>query len=353
MASINQPDYIGRINRLRAEVNRGWLLLYRGGEYFNENLYYLTGLDSFYTAALISLEADEDYVLVHPIEYESVMPSCSMREVIPCTTHKLPQKLLKLISSHKIDNLYTDYAFASRTPLPAELIDFIREACPQTAIRPLPEQLLKMRAIKDNHEIATIKRGLEIIDKIFSSLPHLIRPGIKESEIASEIYRQLVANGFNKFYDIFVASGKHSASPYYRANNDIVPPNSVILIDICAAIDNYVCDMTRTLPTSTRFTERHEAINSMVAEVYRESIRQVYAGNTLAGISIKAKEYFAAYGIDKYYLNKIGHFIGLSPDDPGLEHTPLQKGMVLTIEPGLYLPDEGIGMRIEGTVILE
>jgi len=209
VASINEPDYIGRTNRLREAVNGGWLLLYRGGEYFNENLYYLTGLDSFYAAALISLEADEAYVLVHPIEYDVVMARCSEQNVISCASHELPSRLTDLISRHAIDILYTDYAFASRTPLPAELVDLIRSDCPCTHIRALPEQLLQMRTIKDDYEIAVIKKGLAVIDKIFSTMPDMIQPGIKEAEIAAEIYRQLTAGGFNKFYDIFVASGKH------------------------------------------------------------------------------------------------------------------------------------------------
>jgi Xaa-Pro aminopeptidase len=353
MEFMNQPDYVGRIHRLREAVNRGWLLLYRGGEYFNENLYYLTGLDSFYTVAFISMETDEAYLLVHPIEYEAVMASCPVHNVAPCVSHDLPQKLTDLISHHSVEMLYTDYAFSSRTPLPAEWVDLIRSACPQTHIRALPEQLLKMRAIKDVHEIATIKKGRAIIDKIFLSLPNLIRPGINEAEIAAKIYGQLIAGGFNRFYDIFIASGKNAASPFYRANSDIIPENSVILIDICAAIDNYVCDMTRTFPTSGQFRQRDEELYSIVADVHRKAVKSVCPGNTLADISEKAKDHFAAYGLDRYYLNKIGHFLGLSPDDPGYERTSLEKGMVLTIEPGLYMPIEDRGIRIEDVIIIE
>jgi Xaa-Pro aminopeptidase len=353
MSSINQPDYIKRINRLREGVNRGWLLLYRGGECFNENLYYLTGLDSFFTAALISLETDESYVLVHPIEYDAVTARCSIGDVISCASHQIPKRLSALISRHTVDLLYTDYSFDSRTPLPAELIDSIRADCPHTQVRPLPEPLLKMRAVKEDCELKKIRKGLGIIEKIFSSIPDMIHPGVKENEIAAEIYRQLIAGGFNKFFDIFVASGKHTASPFYRANNDILPPNSVILIDICAAIDNYTCDVTRTLPTSGRFAKRHEELYSAVADIHNETILRVAVGNTLANISQHAKEGFASHGLDQYYLNKIGHFVGLSPDDPGAQDTPFQKGMVLTIEPGLYMPHEGIGIRIEDTMIVE
>lgn len=352
MDSKNHPDFKGRIKRLRDCVNKGWLLLHRGCEYFNENLFYLTGIESFNTAVLISLENEELFVLVHPLEYESLLSLCDGWQVMACKPDDLHVEILTIISKYKISNLFTDYSFSSRTPLPAELVDLIRNNYPQIRIYPLPNELLRMRMIKDDYEMALVKKGLHVIEKIFSIMPDLIEPGKRESEISAEIHRQLIQGGFNKFYDIFVASGKHSASPYYRDNNDIIPPDTVILIDICAAIDNYVCDVTRTFPTSGKFTPHDSYIFSIVSDVYKNAFNSTVPGVTLGAISQKAKEQFAAHNLAKYYLNKIGHFVGLSPDDPGSDDILFEPGMIITIEPGLYMTDECIGMRIEDTIII-
>jgi Xaa-Pro aminopeptidase len=352
MESKKHPDYIGRIKRLRESVKKGWLLLHRGGEYFNENLFYLTGIESFYTAVLISLESDDVFVFINSLEYESVSSLCEDWNVLSCEPDVLPVKLTQAISKHKISDLFADYAFSSRTPLPTEMIDLIRTNHPRICIHPLPGSLLKMRMIKDDYEIATIRRGLNVIENIFSALPDLIEPGKRESDISAEIHRQLIQGGFNKFYDIFVASGKHSAYPFYRANNDFIPTNSVVLIDICAAIDHYVCDVTRTFPTSGEFTQRDKSIYSVVSDVYKNAVQSAVPGNTLDSISQKAKEQFTASDLNQYYLNKIGHFVGLSPDDPGAGDILLERGMVITIEPGLYMTNEGLGIRMENTIIL-
>lgn len=352
MDSNNHPDFKGRIKRLRDCVNKGWLLLHRGGEYFNENMFYLTGIESFNTAILISLENEEVFVFVHPLEYELLLSLCDGWQVMACKPDGLPVEILKIISKYKISDLFSDYSFPSRTPLPAELVDLIRNNHPQIRIHPLPDELLRMRMIKDEYEIAVIKKGVHVIEKIFSVMPDLIEPGKRESEISAEIHRQLIQGGFNKFYDIFVASGKNSSNPFYRANNDVIPRNSVILIDICAAIDHYVCDVTRTFPTSGIFTQSNNNIYSIVSNVYQSALEFAIPGNTLGAISQKAKEQFAAHNLAKYYLNKIGHYVGLSPDDPGSDDIPLEVGMVITIEPGLYMVDEGIGIRTETTVVI-
>lgn len=334
-------------------MGQGWLLLWKGAEHFNENLYYLTGLDAFHTFALISLETDKEYVAANPIEYPHLKTSCDIQDVRSVSSGELARHLIRLLSEHKVSTLYCDYALNSRTPISPELIDLLRGTFPGLTFKPLPSQLLRMRMIKEPSEVAIIKKGIGIIKTIFEELHELIKPGVLESQIAGEIYRNLVKNGFNIFYDIFVASGSNSAIPYYRQNRDRLPDQSLVLIDICAALDYYVCDFTRTFPTSARFAHEQESLYAIIKEVQQEVLRNAHVGTTLAILSEIAKEGFARHGLGNYYLNKIGHFVGLAPDDPGNKDTPLEKGMVMTIEPGLYIPEERLGLRIEDTVIIQ
>lgn len=353
METLIKPPCRDKRTRLREAVGKGWLLLYKGGEYFNENLYYLTGLDTFYTFALISLETHHEYIITNPLECLPAQSSCDVKNIRECRPNKLVSKLTKLFRKHKISLLYCDYAFDSRTPLPPELVDLLRGTFSYLTLQPLPSQLFRMRMLKEPFEISTIKKGIKIIKELFAELPAMIKPGVSEADIAAEIYKHLIRSGFNKFYDVFVASGSNSAIPFYRANKGYLPDNSVVLIDICAAIDYYVCDLTRLFSTSGSFTERQEKLYSIIMNTQAKAIQDVRPGTSLAELSEKAKKTLASYGLDKYYPNKIGHFVGLSPDDPGSQSVPLEKGMVLTIEPGLYLPDEGLGIRLEDTVIVE
>jgi Xaa-Pro aminopeptidase len=274
-----------------------------------------------------------------------------IRDVQACLPNELIDKLTSLIASHSISLLYCDYGLNSRTPLPAEIIDRVRSAFPKIIIESLPQELLHMRMIKDPGEIELIKDGIAIVEKIFSNLAEVITPGLAEAELASLIYKDLVQNGFNRFYDIFVASGPNSAKPFYRANNCLLPPNHVVLVDICAARGNYVCDLTRTFPTSGVFPSHWSELYSLVCEVQQQAKKLVRSGRTLHELSEKVKSLFEVTGLDKFYLNKLGHFVGLAPDDPGDQNSPLQKGMVVTIEPGLYLSE--VGLRIEDTVVVE
>ncbi|HEC99300.1 MAG TPA: aminopeptidase P family protein [Proteobacteria bacterium] len=347
----NTSQFRKRRNRLREVVGKGWILLYKGGEYFNENLYYLTGLDSFFTLALISLETEQEYVLTNGIELQDAQASTDIRDVQACQPRELIKKLTSLIALRGISLLHCDYGLNSRTPLPAEVIDRMRAAFPKLIVEDLPQELLHMRMIKESGETELIKENIAIVGEIFSSLPEVIRPGLAEAELASLIYKDLVGHGFNRFYDIFVASGQNSATPYYRSNNCTLPSDHVVLVDICAARRNYVCDLTRTFPTSGKFPSHWKEIYAIICEVQQRAKNSAKSGRTLHELSEEVKKLFKSSGLDTFYLNKLGHFVGLAPDDPGDQDTPLQKGMVVTIEPGLYLQEAGL--RIEDTVIVE
>lgn len=327
-------------------------MLYKGGEYFNENLQYLTGLDSFYTLALISLESDREFVLTNRFEREIVPDETDIADIRTCTEEDLIERLIDLFTLHRITLLHCDYALESRTPLPAEILDVLRSVFPALVIKGLPRELVDMRLVKEPAERVRMHEGIAVVERLFARLPECITQGVPEAEIAALIHEELVRNHFNRFYDIMVASGPNSAIPLYRKYDSILPPNHVVLIDICAAYKDYVIDMTRTLPTSGHFPEQMVHYHALVKEVHQQAIDSVKPGSTLRELSDKAQGTFQEHGLGRFYYNKIGHFLGLSPDDPGSQDTPLEKHMVITIEPGLYFPEERFGLRMEDTILI-
>jgi Xaa-Pro aminopeptidase len=344
------PDYRQRRQTLRAKQQRGVIILHKGGEHFNENLYYLTGLETFFTTAIIDLQSDFECILTNEIELPHISQSSGISDLRPSNPENLHADVVNILKSLNPQSIFIDYSLYSKTPLPPFLYDAIRSEFSEASISHLPDQLLHMRLVKDKYEIEVMKKGVGILTKIFETLKGLIAPGVTETSLAAEIYRQLVLGGFNKFYDISVASGPRSSIPYYRSNDNVLPDKGVVLIDIAAAIDNYVCDMTRTFPISGQFNEKEQALYDLVIEAQAEAIAGAVPGANLDDLNMKAYDIFKKHNLERYYYNKIGHFLGLGVDDQGGSDVTLEEGMVITIEPGLYMHQDGLGIRKEDMV---
>ena len=347
-----QPDYKYRRQRLRNIVQRGVVVLFKGSEHFNENLFYLTGLETFYTFAVISLESSFECVLTNPIESPHIGNTPQLSDIRPISPDSLLSELLSLLHALKPSEIYCETDLHSKTPLPSSIYAALSSSFDDVPISNIPSALTRMRLTKDTYEIAVMRRGIEIVSNVFASLEEIIAPGISEMELSAEIHRQLVRGGFNKFYDICVASGPRSAIPYYRANNNLLPDSGVVMIDIAAAVDNYVCDMTRTFPITGIFNEREQALHNLVVDVQETVIVDALPGTTLNVLNKRAFTIFSNHNLERYYYNKIGHFLGLGVDDQGENDVVLEKGMVVTIEPGLYLNHEGLGIRKEDMIFL-
>lgn len=347
-----KPDFKRRRNTLREKTRDGVIILHKGGEHFNENLFYLTGLDTFYTTAIISLEDDFECILTNEIERPFLSKETGVEDIRVSNPDALDKQLIGILKEIHPKTIYTDYFVSSKTPLPAELIDSIKGALPKIRIKQLPQQLDQMRLMKDDYELNVMKRGVKVIYEIFKSIEGLIVPGNSEALISSEIYRSLVVEGFNKFYDISVASGERSTIPFYRENCHNLPKKGVVLIDIAAAIDYYVCDMTRTFQIGQVLDNDQASVFQLVEEVHAAIMERAVKDTTLAALNKIAADMFKAHGLDEFYYNKIGHFVGLGVSDPGDEHTLLEKGMVFTIEPGLYMQHRGFAVRKEDMVFL-
>lgn len=348
-----RPDYCKRRHKLRGSIGNGVIVLFRGGEHFNENLYYLTGLDTFFTAAIISLEDNFECLYVNPIEIPFISKTeCGFEDIRSSTPDSITDNIVLTLKEIGAKAVFTDYSANSKTPMPPEIIDTIRNKLPKTSIYQLPAYLDKMRLKKDSYEIDLMKKGVQIIENIFESIKDMLKPGVSEKAIASEIYKQLVAGGFNKFFDISVASGANSIIPYYRSNSGILPESGVILIDIAAAIDYYICDLTRTFYIGGFQRKQDKELFHIVQYVHDKILENAVPGVTLGYLNKMALTMFKDYGVDQYYYNKIGHFVGLGVADPGDDSTFLEPGMVFTVEPGLYMIDRGMAIRKEDMIFL-
>ena len=234
--------------------------------------------------------------------------------------------------------------------------------------------LQHIRSIKDPLEINQIKKACDITEMGFRRILKFIKPGIWEYEIEAELLHEFISNRSKGFaYSPIIASGKNANILHYIKNNSQCKSGELILIDSAAEYGNYCSDLTRTIPVSGRYSVRQKAIYNAVLNVKREATTLLRPGNLW-------KEYHEEVGkimtaellklglldkndvrkqdpknpaYKKYFMHGTSHHIGLDTHDYGLLDEPFEPNMVFTVEPGIYLPDEGFGIRIEDVVVVQ
>ena len=253
-------------------------------------------------------------------------------------------------------------------------IKWIKEKFPAHRVAKSNPILQRLRSIKESEEIELIQNACNITEKGFRRLLNFIKPNVWEFEIEAEFMHELLINRSKKFaYTPIVASGKNSNVLHYIENNKQCKKGDIILMDIAAEYANYSSDMTRCVPVSGRFTKRQKDVYNAVNKVKNEATKMLKPGtnwidyNKEVGKIMTAelktlklldkadiqneKADWPAY--KKYFMHGTSHFLGLDTHDYGLVTEPIQANMVLTVEPGIYIPAEGFGIRLEDNVVIK
>ncbi len=213
----------------------------------------------------------------------------------------------------------------------------------------------ELRMVKTKDEIDNIRRAAKIADEAFAQLLPTIRSGVTEREVALELeflMRKAGASGMS--FNPIVASGPQSALPHARPGDRIFSVGDFVVLDFGCIVNGYCSDMTRTIVIGEP-EEQHLLIYDLVLEAQLESLKAVGPGKTGAEIDAIARNIISEMGYGEYFGHGLGHSLGLEiHEDPRLSktgHTTLQPGMIVTIEPGVYLPGFG-GVRIEDLVLV-
>lgn len=251
---------------------------------------------------------------------------------------------------------------------------WIRNKYPAHSIAKSNPILQRLRSVKDSIEIDLMQKACDITEKGFRRILNFVKPGVWEYEIEAEYIHEFVKNRSKKFaYTPIIASGNNANVLHYIENNQQCSEGELILMDVGAEYANYSSDMTRTIPVSGKFTDRQKAVYNAVHRVKNEATKMLVPGtiwadyhvevgkimtSELLGLGLLNKEdvqhenpEWPAY--KKYFMHGTSHHIGLDTHDYGLLHEPMQANMVFTVEPGIYLPDEGFGIRLEDDVVIK
>jgi Xaa-Pro aminopeptidase len=244
------------------------------------------------------------------------------------------------------------------TPDPAVTTAIDTTGLPVSPIGPL---LAALRPAKDSEELARLRRASEITAAGVVAAMLAVRPGMREDSLQAVLEREFRARGASgTSFPSIVASGANALELHYSRNDSTMEAGQLVLVDVGAEYAGYAGDVTRTFPVSGRFTDRQRALYGLVLETQRAAIEAVRPGVTIEELNRVARERMASASgdtcgersCDAFFIHGLSHHLGLDVHDPGLPGQPLAPGMVITIEPGLYIPDEGIGIRIEDDVLV-
>jgi Xaa-Pro aminopeptidase len=231
------------------------------------------------------------------------------------------------------------------------------------AIHDVSAPILELRKIKDAGEIALLEKAADASVKAQLAMMRLIHPGQKERTVAGIIYAALLTNGCERpSYPSIVGSGIHSTELHYSEDSGTMQPGEVVVVDAAGEYSMYASDITRTMPVNGHFTPRQREIYDIVLGAQQAAMDAFVAGKSRENdpnhiypesLDTIAWKYMNEHGKDlhgeglgKYFIHGIGHGVGIDVHD-SIDQQPIQAGQVFTIEPGIYIPEEKIGVRIE------
>jgi Xaa-Pro aminopeptidase len=233
--------------------------------------------------------------------------------------------------------------------------------------------LTRLRMIKDTSEQNFIAQAISITAAAFDRALRFITPGVAEYQVQAEIEHEFRYSGAtNNAFPTIVASGKNACILHYSRNSAKCDDGSLLLLDFGAQANGYAADISRTIPVNGKFTTRQRQLYELVLNVQRETIGRMTVGATLHELNKFAgqrmEEALIKAGLldadevarqeekqplyKKYYMHSVAHHLGLEVHDASHKYEPLAEGMVLTCEPGMYIPEEAIGIRIEDDILI-
>ena len=254
-------------------------------------------------------------------------------------------------------------------------VRFIRQCqqdYPLHDFRRLAPLLHQLRVTKTDLELELLKEAIDITTKGFNRMLRFVKPGVTEYEVEAELAKEYIKRRGKFAYPPIIAAGKNNCVLHYWQNDQPCKKGQLLLMDAASGYANYNADLTRTIPVSGRFSRRQKKVYNAVLRVLRASIAgatvgklhrdwqkesQVHMNEELLKLGLLKPSQVKKQDPEnpacrKYYMHGLGHPLGLDVHDVGDMNVPFAPGTVLTVEPGIYLPDEGFGVRLEDDIVL-
>ena len=345
----------------------------------DKNFYYLTGLKREGLKLIITktLSKEETILLIHKPDYdiekwigrfltnEQATIISGIEKVLYMSD--MDRLLDTRISELKYNTVYLDLIYMNKESKQLESFKFskeIKEKYPSINIRNSHELMAKLRMIKSEYEIKMIRKAIELTKNGLTAVLSQLKPEDYEYEPKAIFSHSIMKAGAEEHaFDTIAASGKNGVILHYIENNQVLEDGNLLLMDLGAQYNQYASDITRTYPINGKYSLRQKEIYDIVLKAHNEVVKIMKPGIHYKELNKKCIEVYEkelmAIGlindkeeVSKYYYHGVGHFMGLDVHDIGFKDVILEPGMVMTVEPGLYIEEEGIGIRIEDDVLI-
>lgn len=225
---------------------------------------------------------------------------------------------------------------------------------PGTSLENMADLIPEMRRVKSEYEIERIQKAVDVTGKGLVAAMQLVRPGLKEFQLQSIVDHTYRVEGAQFLgFSTILPWGSNTTVLHYTKNDQVIQDEGLVLIDTGAAWEHYSADVTRTLPVTGKFSDREKELYALVLKAADAAILKVQVGADMFNdVHMTAQNIIDEAGYGKYFIHGTSHFLGLDVHDVGNNELPLKAGVVLTVEPGIYIPEEGIGIRIEDVVLV-
>jgi Xaa-Pro aminopeptidase len=358
----------------------------------NSDLFYLTGVDQEETILVLCPEfPDKKYHEVlflretnehiatwegHKLTKEEARAATGIQTILWLSEFSKMFNTMMVMGNVEHVYLNTNDHYRTDTPVEnrdARFIKWCQQKYPLHRYERLAPIMHRLRCVKSKEEIDLMQKACNITEKAFRRVLKFVKPGVKEYEIEAEYAHEFIKNGSRGFaYEPIVASGANSCVLHYIENKEVCKDGDVLLLDVGAEFANYNADLTRTIPVNGRFSKRQKEVYNAVLHVHREAMKLLKPGvvyfdyhkqvqkimeQELIKLGLISEDDVKKQNPDKplfskYYMHGTSHMLGLDVHDVGNMYQQIKPGMVWTIEPGIYIREEGIGVRIENNVVV-
>jgi Xaa-Pro aminopeptidase len=359
------------------------------GHLQNADLFYLTGIHQEETILLLAPEAFD------PNHREILFVRQPNEHLAIWEGHKLTKEQTTAISAIKnvkwlsdfpvifrslvceMENVYLNSNEHQRADVTVETRDsrFIRDCQRQFPLHRyhrLAPLMHELRVVKSQYEIDAIKAACDLTGKGFRRVLKFVKPSVNETEVEAEFAHEFIRRKGQFAYPPIIASGANNTILHYGQNDQPCKKGDLLLLDVAAGLGNYMSDLTRTIPVSGKFTRRQKQVYNAVLRIFRAQVAALVPGKTTKDLRAECEERTAKECVDlgllkmsdlkkqkpdepaakKFFMHGVSHPIGLDVHDVTYNHFKIAPGWVLTVEPAIYLKDEGFGVRIENTVLV-
>lgn len=281
---------------------------------------------------------------------------------------------LVYISRNVYLNLYENSRFATDVESTSfRYAHLARKKYPLHQFERLAPIITDLRLIKEREEVNILRHACNITAQAFQRVLKFVSPGVYEYQIEAEITHEFIRNGAqgHAYYPI-VASGENACILHYISNRNSCKNNDVLLLDFGAEFSNYAADCSRSIPVNGRFTKRQRDLYDATLRVFKKSRELMVKGASITIINKQVGKFWeeehvklGLYSMQdlreqdmnnplytKYFMHGIGHFLGIDVHDVGSRYRDFEPGMLLTCEPGIYVQEEGIGIRLENDILI-